>query len=268
MSTRTYQRRTYSTVPMLTRAQAKAAEQSARRQTALSIRRVPAPPPDLTYADFMEAERQAMARPQNSRFQPGSAKEIKCFDVALTDTAAGITWALGAAAFAEPSAAFTGITELNNILQGAGVYERIGVKILMKNIRIRGMLYAHQTTDLCYVRLSVVYDRQPNGAAAAITDIFQDSNGAAATNIDSGVNITNKNRFTVLRDQCITFDPAHSLSCGIDWFIPCRLQTEYKASGVTIGNISTGSILLIAAAINASGYVNFTNFRSRIRYED
>ena len=139
----------------------------------------------------------------------------------------------------------------------------------MKNIRIRGTLLPSAATVIGCVRVAVVYDRQPNGAAAAVGDIFQDCTAGAATNFDSGVNMSNKNRFTILRDQVFNIDAAQSIVHAIDWFIPCRLQAEYKASGGTIGDITTGSVLLVVGGLlGGTGTVGFANFRSRIRYED
>jgi len=255
-----------------TRAQARAASAKGSRATALQIRRVPAPQygPELTYGDWMQAEQVAMRPQAQGRYQAVASKEVKCFDVALTDSGAGgINWLLAAAAFAEPGVAFTGITELNDILQGSTVYQRIGIKVLMKNIRIRGTLLPSAATVIGCVRVAVVYDRQPNGAAAAVGDIFQDCTAGAATNFSSGVNMSNKNRFTILRDQIFNFDAAQSIVHAIDWFIPCRLQAEYKASGGTIGDITTGSVLLVVGEVlGGAGTVGFANFRSRIRYED
>jgi len=250
------------------------AASSARQAFTLRRRMPAAAAQDLSYGDMVLAENQAMsmrnAPRQMGRFQGGSAKEIKSFDCLVTAPAAGIAWNMGAAAFAEPSAAYTGITELNDIQQGAGVYERIGVKILMRSIRIRAFFSAAASPVMTTFRVACVYDRQPNGAAPAIADIFTDTRvaGATTTDIISGINITNKNRFTVLRDQMFNFDVAIRESLDLDWFIPCRLQTEFKASGGSIADISTGSILFIVAALSATSLPNMSVCRSRIRYED
>jgi len=241
-----------------------------RRQQAASVHRLPAP---FTYQEMVMAENQAMRQRAGAqagqRFQGGSAKEIKSFDCLVTAPAAGIAWTMGAAAFAEPGVAFTGMTELNVIAAGAAVYERIGAKIMVRSIRIRTAWTANGSPCLGVIRAAVVYDRQPNGAAPAIGDLFQDLRVAGGTTTDlmSGVNIGNKNRFTVLRDQSFIFDSSH-LVTALDWFIPCRLQTEYRASGGTIGDISTGAILLVVAAQNNTSFLNMPTCRARIRYED
>lgn len=244
------------------------------RQQASAARRFPlAAPPPISYQDMVMAEAQALRQRAGAqagqRFQGGSAKEIKSFDCLVTAPAAGINWAMGAAAFAEPGIPFTGMTELNVIAAGAAVYERIGAKIMIRSIRIRTGWTGAATPCLGIVRVAVVYDRQPNGAAPAIGDLFQDLRTAGATTTDlmSGVNIGNKNRFTILRDQSFIFDTTH-LTTALDWFIPCRLQTEYRASAGTIGDISTGAVFLVMAAQNTTSFVNMPTCRARIRYED
>ena len=65
---------------------------------------------------------------------PARTQEIKFFDVAITNG----TWPLvGSAAAAEPATAFAGITELNDILQGAGAYQRVGQKVVLKSFAFK-----------------------------------------------------------------------------------------------------------------------------------
>ena len=243
------------------------------RQAYTLRRRVPVVPAPISYQDMVMAEAQAIrgraGAQAGQRFQAGSAKEIKSYDVLVTAPGAGIAWNMGAAAFAEPGLAFTGMTELNDIQAGAAVYERVGAKVMIRSIRIRTAFTANNTPCLGVCRVAVVYDRQPNGAAPGIADLFQDLRVAGATTTDlmSGINIANKNRFTVLRDQSFIFDSSH-LATSIDWFIPCRLQTEYRATASSIGDISTGAIFFVVAAQNTTSFLNMLYCRARIRYED
>ena len=65
---------------------------------------------------------------------PARTQEIKFFDVAITNG----TWPLvGSAAAAELATAFAGITELNDILQGAGAYQRVGQKVVLKSFAFK-----------------------------------------------------------------------------------------------------------------------------------
>jgi len=239
-----------------------AARQARFRQ--LSVQRVPGPV-------YMPRAAAAAAPMAVGRFQGGSAREVKCFDCTPVQAAAGggITWGLSAVTSGEPGAAFVGMTCLNEVLQSATVYGRVGAKILMKSIRLRAQFYLAADPSLAWVRVAVIYDRQPNGAYPLIGDIFADANTGAVP-FSAGLNITNKGRFTVFRDQVIPFDSGRALTWSLDWFMNCRLQTEYKASAGSIADITTGSLLLVIASLNQTSNPVFGtgSVCSRIRYDD
>jgi len=180
-----------------------------------------------------------------------------------------MSWALTAVTAAEPSAAFVGMTCLNEVVQGATVYNRIGSKIMMKSCRIRFNLSMLANPALAFLRIAVVYDRQPNGAFPAIADVFGDS-VTGTVNANSPLNIANVRRFTPIRDQVVTFDTAADLSKHIDWYMPLRALTEFKASAGNIGDITTGSLLLIMASqSHTSAPMFYTGaICSRLRYDD
>jgi len=254
------------------RAEAAEVSQGLRREFA-QRRRAPAPLPDFTFGEMLQAEAQSQRRGlpvQGGRYQQGSSKEIKSFDLLVTSPAASINWTLAAAAFVEPGVAYTGITELNGVAQGNGVYERVGVKILIRSIRLRIMFLPLASPSAGFVRCAVVYDRQPNGGAPPVATLFQDLRvgGATTTDVASGINIANKNRFTVLRDQIVTFDTYSKTAIAVDWFIPCRLNTDFGGPGSAITDITTGSILLVMGAFNSISALQMNYCRSRIRYED
>lgn len=55
----------------------------------------------------------------------------------VTATAAGLP-AVAAAATAEPGVAFVGITEINDVRQGAAFYNRVGAKITIRSVELTG----------------------------------------------------------------------------------------------------------------------------------
>jgi len=234
----------------------------AARYKSLAMVRVPATPPAIRSYPPMQRT--------SGRFQGGSAREVKCFDCTpAAPGGAGINWVLGAVAAAEPGAVFTGMTCINEIQQGATVYNRVGSKILMKSIRLRMMLFPALGTAMNFMRVAIVYDRQPNGAYPTIGDIFAEDVTGTTTHT-APLNIANVRRFTPLRDQMITVDPAKALVNSIDWYITCRMQTEYKGSTNTIGDITTGSLLLIISSYNPVSVSSFPagGVSVRIRYDD
>jgi len=242
----------------------------ARARVARDVRsalvRVPATPPAMRAFVPLQVQ-----RVQSGRFQAGSAREVKCFDCAPVAPAAGIAWNLVGVTSADPGVAFVGMTCLNAITQGAGVYQRVGNKILMRNIRLRGFFGLATAADVVTIRMSVVYDRQPNGAYPAIGAVYANATSGATTQ-SVGLNISNVRRFTPLRDQFMEVSPAKSLMVPFDWFIPCRLQSEFSASAGSITDITTGSLLLIISMFlgTAGSVVTFGTggITSRIRYDD
>jgi len=78
-----------------------------------------------------------MATPSRVMQAGGSRTEIKTFDCHVTVPAANLP-IVTAAAGGEPTAAFVGITELNDVRQGAGFNQRIGAKIVVKSVELTG----------------------------------------------------------------------------------------------------------------------------------
>jgi len=75
------------------------------------------------------AARQVIAGP--------SSQEVKTFDCMVTPPAANLPL-VAAAASGEPGAAFVGITEINDVRQGAAFYNRIGSKIVIRSVELTG----------------------------------------------------------------------------------------------------------------------------------
>lgn len=193
-------------------------------------------------------------------------QEVKCFDQSIAG-AVGLS-AFGGTASAEPAAAFQGITEVNCITQGATVANRIGNKIMIKSIDMR-LSFSGIATTLATLRLMLIYDRQPNGAFPAITDILL-SQPAGAAKALSGLNIANKSRFQVIRDQWLDMDPASNLIELVHWYCKGRWESEFGANAGNIGDFRTGALLLVAfvAAAGGAGPVTFMSSECRIRYYD
>lgn len=182
------------------------------------------------------------------------------------------------------------LTPLNLIRVGSTFCNRIGRKIEMQSLRVSGRLDAIRTiADGEYLRVMIVYDRQANGALPAIADVLQTTDQATAntTTSYSGINLNNRDRFVILRDERIVtpavtytagvetnvgiIDPVHRLT-NFDWYIKLKgMLTQYKADSApaVIGDIATGSLLLITFGDQASGSEGFSiALESRLRYLD
>lgn len=129
------------------------------------------------------------------RSTPGSG-EVKFNDSAIdaqTITTAGL------------NVSFNGVVDGVSVLlipQGTTDNTRIGNKIVLQNIRLRGTLRI-PANDVSgdRVRMILYRDMQTNGAAAAVTDLL------ATAAIDSYYNMDNIGRFKIIKDKFIDLNP-------------------------------------------------------------
>lgn len=182
------------------------------------------------------------------------------------------------------------VTPLNLIRTGTSFMNRIGRKIQMKSLRVNGRIDILRTVaDEDYVRVLLIYDRQTNGTAPAITDILQTTDQAAAntTTAFSGANLNNRDRFVILRDQHI-YLPSLTSTAGVitnvsfvdqvskqalfDWYVKLpNYVTQYKAdsSPAVIGDVATGGLFLVTFGAQTAGQEGYQiALESRLRYLD
>lgn len=174
-------------------------------------------------------------------------------------------------------------TTLSAMVNGAELYQRIGRKIYMKSIHIRGFVNLIATSTEDFLRIIVYYDSQPNGVAPALTDIIQDSTAAHNTTIMSGINLNNRQRFKILRDHQMHV-PNLVLNAGvvsnesfpqtddqlnINFFIKLKgLEAVYNAvNGGTVADITSGAIGIICFSGSSNNSWELS-FSSRLRYYD
>lgn len=178
---------------------------------------------------------------------------------------------------------------LNGLVQGAAQQQRIGNKIAMKSIRVRGQIINLLTAVQTYARIVVYYDKQCNGANCLAGDLLATTTTGlvSASTAFSELNLTNVERFQILRDYTIVlpsvtnnagvltnvgFDPGQTPTgesiFNIDMFIKLKgLQTLYKGATATVGDVATGGLFM--ALLNHQGIGAWT-FRNteRLRYYD
>lgn len=205
----------------------------------------------------------------------GRKEEIKYVDEPATDDnfqlVGGTPWLL-----------------LNGIAQGPGNNQRIGNKIRMKALRMKGHIINLATNVQTYGRLIVLYDRQPNGALPTYATAYQtrDSAGAATNSAFSDPNFDNKDRFIVLKDMTIVF-PSVTNTIGVltnvgfdqgtksdlnifnvDVYIKLKgLLTSYSGATAGIADITTGSLLLGCIIHQGAATWTFRNVE-RLTYYD
>jgi len=208
-----------------------------------------------------------------------SLKELKCVD--FTDSARTLVVrnsVVGAANLA------TGMTVLNLAQQGTGFYNRIGTKIVMRQIQINFVVKSNLGDaptfgDTALYRAMLIYDKVPSFSAGVtiypiIDDIMygDDQTGGSSTNFFTGISVPQGKRFVVLRNKVFKMDPASNWCSNVKWVIKRKLPTEFRTTSnpCTIADVSLGALYFVIFAISLGGgdapILSLIN--SRIRYDD
>lgn len=185
--------------------------------------------------------------------QSGRGPEIKFVD---SQAVLGITGRLAAT----PPVAVSLFTPV----QGAAGFNRIGQKVTLKSLRVRGFVLNLATAVQGTGRIIIVYDKQANAALPNWADLITSISaaGAATTGAMDGINMANRERFIVLADEQFWL-PSVTNTAGVltnvgglntsdknpsmfnfDRFIKLRdMETHFNnTNGGTFADIQTGSL--------------------------
>jgi len=214
----------------------------------------------------------AMRAPPAAFFPMGN--EIKAIDIAPADYP-----------FRAPATNSTIL--LNGIQTGAAFYNRVGSRVEMRNLHIRGFINYKATSVAQTARLLIVYDRQPTGALPVIADILQsrDQTGTASTASASEINLDNRDRFAIVRDMQLFIPPTtytggvltngpafpslEDAQWDVNMFIRLKeMGTHFKSSTnpTAIGDIATGA--LYACFVSSQDNTVQASVGFRLRYHD
>lgn len=183
---------------------------------------------------------------------------------------------------------------LNLIRAGTGSWNRIGRKVHMKSLRLKGTAryqYTAQSTTSNVIgatmRMVVVYDKQPSsGTIPTFDTIFgrTTQDGTESCEFLDNLRFDNTGRFRVLSDKviscCPTIEPptggtTNLVLCPFDFdqYLKINLETIYsgQSSPMTIADISSGALYIyFRASANSDPtsewYIN--NASARLRYMD
>lgn len=184
---------------------------------------------------------------------------------------------------------------LNLIQAGNGSWNRVGRKVNLTHVRLTGIARltyeAAATTGVVAgstLRMVVVWDKQPSGAAIPSFDVIFGStvqDGTEATAYLDSIKYDQMDRFSILRDCRIQMNPPTDNNQGgtsdqvsqdypFDEFIKLN-NREVVFSGqsapMTIADISTGAIYVFFRS-NANSGANTVSItsdsKSRLRYQD
>lgn len=216
----------------------------------------------------MPAKKRVYARKPRSyaaRYMPSSSTryavpEKKCVDVAsatyLCDTTGSVT-------------------ALNLIDEGTTESSRIGRRVQIKSVQLRGMVDpVDGSTSACFARVMLIWDKQVNGVIATIAQIL-----SAATS-NSFMNLDNRERFVVLMDKPFAVGAFSNVATtayaqsptvhAVNEYkqLPANSYTIYDGTGSGIGDINTGALYLVTIGNQAAGAGARLVATTRVRYTD
>ncbi len=163
------------------------------------------------------------------------------------------------------------VTLLNGVAQGSDFTNRIGRKVTMTSVQLRGFLTPEDDqTEATLARVMLVYDSQPNGALPAVTDVL------TAADSRSFNNLNNRDRFRVLVDETHALgqrDTTNSLEGAptaivLNRYRKCNLPVVFDGTTAAIGDIQTGSLFLLTIGNQASGSAIAASLAVRVRFVD
>lgn len=165
------------------------------------------------------------------------------------------------------------VTALNLCNEGTGVSQRVGRKICMKSVQVRGILKPIDgSTSSCHARVMLVWDKQVNGVIATISEIL-----SAATS-NSFMNLDNRERFVVIMDKHFAMGSVDATSgvsgsptvTSINKYkkLPEGSYTIYDGTGAGIADINTGAFYLVTIGDTAAGDGALFTAACRVRYTD
>lgn len=183
---------------------------------------------------------------------------------------------------------------INLVAPGTGSYNRVGRKIRMKSLRLKGTVkyFYHRTVTTgvipgANVRMVLVYDQQPSGAVPNFDTIFGRTSqaGTETCQYQDPVKYDSMGRFKILREWNFNFVPRLWNNEGgtvdgaieeapFDEYIKLNgLETVYsgQTSPCSIADVSTGGLYVYFRSDqnSATAYAfTDTNCVARLRYYD
>ena len=184
----------------------------------------------------------------------------------------------------------TGINALGLIQSGSGSNNRVGRKVHLKSLMVRGLLdFVSQDISVVNAcRVVVLYDRAPNSATAIpnFNTIFGllSQTGGSVTHFNSPLKYAAMSRFEVLKDYVWTPNPGASDPAvefmqeehEIKFYIPLNNREMVYSSNVspqTHAQVETGLLYIIFKALNnttggSQSQFKVVNLNCRVRYVD
>lgn len=188
-----------------------------------------------------------------------SAGELKYLDIVSTGYVADTTGS---------------VTCLNLTAVGDDNTNRDGRQIINKSIHIQGLLQpSDDSTSPNLSRMLIVWDSQPNGAIATITDILVASTSVSSTNLN------NRERFRILKDLRLSqgkvdttatsaFSNSDNTYCVNEFIKLNDLKTTYSGTTAVIASVATGALLMVTIGSVVAAAGGTFGVTTRLRFAD
>jgi len=171
------------------------------------------------------------------------------------------------------------VTLLNTVAQGTTVNTRVGKKMIMKGLQVRGLSQNGSTALINDCAVIIVYDKRPTGALPAVTDFLVTASSNAFNNdANSGrFRILKREDFVLIGNTTQAAPPVSNgnitekSACDEDWYLDLKsLPTVFKALGTgAIADIEEGALYLVTVGNTAAGTAAATLFTGfRLRFSD
>lgn len=159
------------------------------------------------------------------------------------------------------------------IPQGVTESQRIGRKCIIKSIEVTGSMTnspAAAANASVNAYLWLVWDKQCNGAAAAVADVFSNT----GTPAEFTRNMANSSRFVILKKWIKVFDASAGVTTAynstrrpINFYKKCSIPLEYSSTTGAITEIKSNNLFLIAGALGGDDTVTMLG-TCRVRFSD
>lgn len=159
-------------------------------------------------------------------------------------------------------------TPLMVIPEGTGESERVGRKVTLTSIYMRGVLSLATDTSSAMYNLVVLLDTQANGAVPSYADVFADNRSTAH------LQLANSNRFVILKrwvgaltNQTVLTGPSFGAAKRVfKYYKKCNIPLEFSGTNGTITEIKSNAIYLMWESDTDDKLTYKADFR--LRYSD
>lgn len=165
------------------------------------------------------------------------------------------------------------VTLMNGVAQGTDYTNRVGRKFVNLTVQLEGSIQPLDvTTGPTKCRVMVIYDKQPNGALPAITDVL------SASTSNAFMNLNNRDRFIVIANINETIGGVSNVATqsyaqspnvvNVSLYKAIKMETINDGTGATVGDIQSGSIFLLTVGDQAPGAGGAFVGALRVRFDD